>query len=171
MAYLLKRSGQVVPIQQTKFRNANGTEGVMTRSKVGRAGDIFPTVADDLAEQIENGELDDVWEVVDDPNEVVNEALMEPSIPLVPVVPDAGLPPFVPEDQSQTHAVSTDPGAGGHSHDLSFSDMSSEDLEGLISQHSLAVDGTGAGGNVLKKDMVAALDAAHVGGHPHGVTE
>jgi len=165
MAYLLKRSGQVVPIQQSRFTNPNGTEGVMTRAKVGRAGDIFLTVADDLAEQIEAGELSEVWEVVGDPNVVAETA------PAIPVIPDTGLPPFVPEDPSQTHAVSAEPGVDGHSHGLSFSDMPHEDLDYLVRQHELVVDGTGAGGNVLKKDMVSALEAAHVGGHPHGATE
>ena len=46
-------------------------------------------------------------------------------------------------------------------HDLDFAAMSPEELHILAEDHELEVDGTGANGNVLKKDLIAALEAAH----------
>lgn len=48
-----------------------------------------------------------------------------------------------------------------HAHPMSFTDTPATDLQDLADEHDLDVQGTGAGGKVIKKDLEDALAAAH----------
>ena len=150
-AFKLKRDGVIVRTHESKSV-LNGVEITIPRSRVGRAGDEFAVLAPSLVTSIEAGELDDVWEVVEEP---------------------------VPDDSAAANVDLPEPGPEGgqageaHEHGLDFADMHPDVLSVLTSNHGLEVNGTGAGGNVLKKDLVAALEGAHEGvfsnQHDHSV--
>lgn len=48
-----------------------------------------------------------------------------------------------------------------HDHPLDFKSVPATELEKLADEHDLDVTGTGAGGNIVKKDLEDALAAAH----------
>lgn len=132
--FRLLKDGKIVPVHQEPFDN-HGTVVYQTRSEVGYAGQVFPVVGSVLEQEILDGEHEGTWEIVED----------EPDLePETEVSQDAHL-----------H------GEDVHEHRTDYEDMKPDDLMVLTRDHDLTVEGTGAGGNVLKKDYVAALVAIH----------
>lgn len=126
--YRLKRDGQIVYTFRSEWTNPDGTQGFLTRGEVGSAGQVFKDLSPHLVEQIENGELDDVYEAVDLPDtETVTS-----DIPASPETP------------------TTEP---------DYAKMEPRDLMEMATERGLDVKRTGAGGNVLKSDVVNALKA------------
>lgn len=52
-------------------------------------------------------------------------------------------------------------GAVTHEHTLDFDGESVTDLEDLVDDHNLDVEGTGTQGNILKGDLIEALKSIH----------
>lgn len=142
-AYRLKRDGQIVHTSRQTTIAPDGREEHVTRGKVGRAGEVFTELPEHVTSQIDAGELDDIWEPID------IESLTEEAEAEIEVAD---------EGSASTAPVET---AESHRHSLNFSVLPSEDLVKLVQDHRLDVQGTGAGGNLLRKDMISALESTH----------
>jgi hypothetical protein len=114
---------------------------VISRAKVGHAGEEFTSLPDDLVEKIEAGELEDTWEIIEADDE-----------------PEHG----DPEDGSPTPASGHSHGDVTHDHDTDFDTMSPRDLMALSADHGIEdIEGSGAKGQVLKGDVVRELETIH----------
>lgn len=137
MAYRLLKDGVIVPIHQEPIEQNGVVVSYNTMSEVGIKGQVFPEVGCVLASEIESGKHLGTWDVVSDEPEPVE-------------APDEQNPVDPHEHADETHE-----------HATSYESMSSEDLAMLVRDHGVEVVGTGAGGNVLKRDMVAAIVEFH----------
>lgn len=130
MAYELLKDGQVVHTHRDS-QFVSGKELHLTRGEVGHAGKIYETLPDHLVEQIEAGDLDDVWRFIAPVEEDVDE-------------------PHGHEDVE-----------GHESHSLDFKKMPGAELERLVEMHAVPVKGSGAQGKVVNADMAKALLVEH----------
>lgn len=131
--YRLKVDGQIVPIKQSTPRLANGLTPVISRARVGYAGEEFKSLPDDLVAKIEGGELGDTWEVVDVSDDEDDD-----------------------EDSSTEASSATEP---PDLSDIDFDRMSPRELVELAAAHGIDVQGSGREGRILKDDVITALEA------------
>lgn len=134
MAYELLKDGQVVHTHRDS-QFVSGKQLHLTRGEVGYKGKIYETLPDHLVEQIEAGELDDVWRFVAPVDEPGDEPVVEP---------------HGHEDVD-----------GHEDHLMDFKKMSGAELERLVEMHAVPVKGSGAQGKVVNADMAKALLAEH----------
>lgn len=130
--YRLKTDGQIVPIKTSTPSLPNGMAPVISRAKVGYAGEDYTSLPDDLVAKIESGELSDTWEVVDVSDEEDDE------------------------DSSPQESSSTEP---PDLSDIDFDRMSPRELVELAAAHGIDVQGSGREGRILKEDVITALEA------------
>lgn len=127
-AYELQRDGEIVYTFRSEWTNPDGTQGFLTRGEVGSAGQVFKDLSPHLVEQIESGQKEGVYKVIELPDvETVTS-----DIPASPEAPTA---------------------------EPDYAKMEPRDLMEKATERGLDVKGTGAGGNVLKSDVVNALKA------------
>lgn len=138
MAFKLLKDGKMVQLHQEPFDH-HGTTVYLTRSEVGRAGDVHEHLGSVLEQEVLDGEHEGVWEVVSDDQEPEAALEQEES----------------PSDDAHLH------GEDVHEHRVDYEAMRPDDLAALAREHEVGVEGTGAGGNVLKADLVKALVEHH----------
>jgi hypothetical protein len=139
VAYELLKDGQVVHTHRDS-QIVSGKKLHLTRGEVGYAGKIYETLPDHLVDQIEAGNLDDVWRFVAPVEEVFDEPEGEQEV-----------------DQPHGH----EDVEGHEDHEMDFKKMSGAELERLVEMHAVPVKGSGAQGKVVNADMAKALLAEH----------
>ncbi len=130
MAYRLKKDGQVVHVYRSTTLSPRGQEIHLTRGVVGHAGQVFEELPPHVADPIEAGEMDDLWEIVD------LEAEAQATSPS-----SKKADPGPPDPRAKYEA------------------MKNEELQKLVVDRGMEVTGTGAQGNIVKDDMISALVA------------
>lgn len=147
-AYRLKRNGVVVRTHQVIGMTPQGRTTRLTRGRIGHAGEVYETLAQSTIDQIEAGDLNDTWEIIELPDEddqSVEETFESPEL-------------------VQSEKSDPDRHAHGdvvHSHEMEFARVPHRRLMDLAAEHAIEVEGTGGGGSVTKSDVVEALSVAH----------
>lgn len=150
-AYQLLRNGIVVRTHQVTGTTPQGRITRLTRGKIGHAGEVYETLAQSTIDQIEAGDLSDTWKIIElpDEGEQAEEEALEG-----------------PESVDQPEELEPDPdlhvhGEVAHAHRMDFNAMTHRTLMGLVAEHEMQVEGTGASGSVTKSDAAQALVSAH----------
>ncbi len=155
MAYRIVKSGKIV--------YGVGGRG-MSRGVVARVGQVFEEISNDH---------DPAYfeEVVRNPRHDADDPASGPEW-----VPVGSAEASVVEEQEDDEDPSEHghDANDGHRHRVDYEAVSNEDLELLLADHDVdakEIEGTGAQGKVLKKDMVDALIAVHEGVGPQAAED
>jgi hypothetical protein len=167
MGYRLKKDGQMVYVSRTSKLMLDGTYTHLTKAEVGHAGKVYEDLPDFVTEEIHAGKKEDIWEIVST-EELQGTTQTTETVELSEEskkTTGGKKQTIIERSSSETSSSETDESPEDHEHSTDFAKMSNDDLTKLIRDHNLTISGTGAGGNILHRDLVKTLEDAHP--HPH----
>lgn len=153
MAYKLLKDGETVSTSENKITR-DGVSTVMRRATIGRSGDTFTWLPDDLKQRIEAGELEDTWEVIPDEDvNAVDDVIPNESDAVGP----AAYPAVTGEDKMKIVATEAEAEGAIVEPTDDLEGKTDEELTALAQERGIEITGTGTRGRVTHADLLKAL--------------